>query len=79
MPDRKARSRQPQGAEPAAARRGAGSRKARSRQPHSPKPQFQPQPARTGAQRGVDTQEVKELFLLVCEGEKTEPNYFLSF
>ena len=54
-------------------------RNARSRQTHSTKPQFQPQPARTGAQRGVDTQEVKERFLIVCEGEKTEPNYFRSF
>jgi len=29
--------------------------------------------------RNVDTREVRERFLIVCEGEKTEPNYFLSF
>ncbi|MDF5725464.1 MAG: RloB family protein [Rhizonema sp. PD37] len=30
-------------------------------------------------QRKVDTREVKQRFLIVCEGEKTEPNYFRSF
>lgn len=54
-------------------------RNARSRQTHSSKPQFQPQALRTGAQRAVDNQAVKERFLIVCEGEKTEPNYFRSF
>ncbi|MCG6135263.1 MAG: RloB family protein [Nostoc sp. LLA-1] len=29
--------------------------------------------------RKVDTREVKQRFLIVCEGEKTEPNYFRSF
>lgn len=29
--------------------------------------------------RKVDTREVKKRFLIVCEGEKTEPNYFRSF
>ena len=29
--------------------------------------------------RKVDVREVKERFLIVCEGEKTEPNYFRSF
>lgn len=29
--------------------------------------------------RKVDTKEVKQRFLIVCEGEKTEPNYFRSF
>jgi hypothetical protein len=29
--------------------------------------------------RKVDTREVKQTFLIVCEGEKTEPNYFRSF
>jgi hypothetical protein len=29
--------------------------------------------------RAVDTREPLERFLIVCEGEKTEPNYFRSF
>lgn len=29
--------------------------------------------------RKVDIKEVKQRFLIVCEGEKTEPNYFRSF
>lgn len=29
--------------------------------------------------RKVDTREVKQKFLIVCEGKKTEPNYFRSF
>ncbi len=29
--------------------------------------------------RKVNTREVKERFLIVCEGAKTEPNYFRSF
>ena len=29
--------------------------------------------------RQVDTREVKQRFLIVCEGSKTEPNYFRSF
>jgi hypothetical protein len=29
--------------------------------------------------RKVNTREVKQRFLIVCEGEKTEPNYFNSF
>ncbi|MEG3907527.1 RloB family protein [Microcoleus sp. w2-18bC1] len=29
--------------------------------------------------RKVDTREVKQRFLIVCEGSKTEPNYFRSF
>lgn len=29
--------------------------------------------------RAVDTKEPLERFLIVCEGEKTEPNYFRSF
>ena len=29
--------------------------------------------------RQVNTREVKQTFLIVCEGEKTEPNYFRSF
>ncbi len=29
--------------------------------------------------RKVNTREVKQRFLIVCEGEKTEPNYFRSF
>ncbi len=31
------------------------------------------------SQRKVNTREVKQRFLIVCEGEKTEPNYFISF
>lgn len=41
--------------------------------------QFQPQSARTSEQRRVDSQEIKERFLIVCEGEETEPNYFRNF
>ena len=29
--------------------------------------------------RQVGTRELKERFLIVCEGSKTEPNYFRSF
>jgi hypothetical protein len=29
--------------------------------------------------RKVNTGDVKSRFLIVCEGEKTEPNYFKSF
>lgn len=29
--------------------------------------------------RKVDIKEVRQRFLIVCEGEKTEPNYFMSF
>ncbi|MBD2014426.1 RloB domain-containing protein [Microcoleus sp. FACHB-53] len=29
--------------------------------------------------RKVDTREIRQRFLIVCEGEKTEPNYFRSF
>jgi RloB-like protein len=29
--------------------------------------------------RKVDTREVRQRFLIVCEGAKTEPNYFRSF
>lgn len=29
--------------------------------------------------RKVDTKEIRQRFLIVCEGEKTEPNYFRSF
>jgi RloB-like protein len=30
-------------------------------------------------QRKVDTRNIRERFLIVCEGAKTEPNYFKSF
>ncbi len=30
-------------------------------------------------ERKVNTREVRQRFLIVCEGEKTEPNYFKSF
>lgn len=29
--------------------------------------------------RTVNTREIKQRFLIVCEGEKTEPNYFKAF
>ncbi len=54
-------------------------RKPQKRREHSQKPQFQPQPPRTAAQRQVDQLAVKERFLIVCEGEKTEPKYFEGF
>jgi len=31
------------------------------------------------SQRKVNTREIKQRFLIVCEGEKTEPNYFRNF
>jgi RloB-like protein len=31
------------------------------------------------SERKVDNREVRQRFLIVCEGEKTEPNYFRSF
>ncbi|BAZ13095.1 abortive phage resistance protein [Calothrix sp. NIES-4071] len=31
------------------------------------------------SERKVDIRDVKQRFLIVCEGEKTEPNYFRSF
>jgi len=36
-------------------------------------------PPRRYLSRRVDTREVRETFLIVCEGEQTEPNYFSSF
>lgn len=38
-------------------------------------------PTRTRSyfERNVDTRETRERFLIVCEGEKTEPNYFRAF
>lgn len=29
--------------------------------------------------RKVETRELRQIFLIICEGEKTEPNYFMSF
>ncbi len=54
-------------------------RKQKGRKEQSQKPQFQPQTARTREQRQVDRQEIKERFLIVCEGKKTEPIYFEGF
>ncbi len=34
---------------------------------------------RRGLQRRVNVRELRQRFLIVCEGEKTEPNYFRSF
>ncbi|MEH2293810.1 RloB family protein [Nostoc sp.] len=31
------------------------------------------------ADRKVETRELRQIFLIICEGEKTEPNYFKSF
>lgn len=45
----------------------------------SSRPQFQPQGVRTSRERLVDSQEVLQRFLIVCEGAKTEPNYFNGF
>jgi len=42
----------------------------------SPRPQFLPQAARTSGERRTDDREVLQRFLIICEGEKTEPNYF---
>jgi hypothetical protein len=36
-------------------------------------------PSRGYSTRKVDIREVKQRFLIVCEGAKTEPNYFKSF
>lgn len=36
-------------------------------------------PSRGYSKRKVDTRNLLERFLIVCEGEKTEPNYFNSF
>ncbi len=43
------------------------------------RPQFRPQTPRASRQRPLDTQDIRERFLIVCEGEKTEPNYFRAF
>ncbi len=45
----------------------------------SQKAQFQPQAPRTREQRSFDAREVKERFLIVCEGKITEPLYFEGF
>lgn len=45
----------------------------------STRPQFQPQTVRTSRERLVDTGEPLQQFLIVCEGAKTEPNYFQEF
>lgn len=31
------------------------------------------------SQRKINTREIRQRFLIVCEGDKTEPNYFRSF
>jgi hypothetical protein len=36
-------------------------------------------PGRSYSERNVETRDLIERFLIVCEGEKTEPNYFRSF
>lgn len=42
-------------------------------------PRFPPQAARTSEDRRIDNREVLQRFLIVCEGAKTEPNYFKGF
>lgn len=42
------------------------------------KPQFSPR-KRNYMDRAVDTTETRQRFLIVCEGEKTEPKYFEQF
>ena len=54
-------------------------RKAQKRAGQGGRSQFQPQEARTSNQRRIDDREIVERFLIVCEGEKTEPNYFQEF
>ncbi len=51
----------------------------RRRTEQSGRPQFQPQAERVSGQRRIDDREIVERFLIVCEGEKTEPNYFREF
>ena len=41
--------------------------------------QFETQAARASSWRGIDRLEVRERFLIVCEGAKTEPLYFEGF
>ncbi|MEA5618735.1 RloB family protein [Cronbergia sp. UHCC 0137] len=36
-------------------------------------------PSRGYSDREVETRELRQVFLIVCEGEKTEPNYFRNF
>ena len=43
------------------------------------RPQFQPQPERTSRGRGADRFEQRARFLIVCEGQNTEPDYFDGF
>jgi len=45
----------------------------------SARPQFLPQAARTSGERRTDDREVLQRFLIICEGAKTEPNYFEGF
>jgi len=40
---------------------------------------FEARTARTSRDRAVDNRQTKERFLIVCEGAKTEVNYFESF
>ena len=54
-------------------------RGARKRPAYVGRPQFQPQRAKTSASRGKNDKVEVERFLIVCEGEKTEPLYFKGF
>jgi hypothetical protein len=52
---------------------------ARKRPAHVGPSQFQPQGVRTSVLRRQNISEEAERFLIVCEGEKTEPGYFEGF
>ena len=52
---------------------------ARKKPAHVGPSQFQQQRARTSALRRQNISEEVERFLIVCEGEKTEPQYFAGF
>jgi len=42
-------------------------------------PQFQLRQPRTSDERHTDDREILQRFLIICEGTKTEPNYFQGF
>ncbi|HEY9809329.1 MAG TPA: RloB family protein [Halomicronema sp.] len=49
------------------------------KQPSKKQPRSLGRSERRYSERKVETRETFERFLIVCEGEKTEPNYFKSF
>ena len=54
-------------------------RGAHKRPAHVGPSQFQPQAARTSALRRQNINQEGERFFIICEGERTEPNYFERF